>query len=269
MLAWHDAPGQPGLPESWWPAAQDLAARVPVQVVLPHANPRLKHNNMTITGLDTLVLPVSSPAPALPASYPFALSPGPGLGIPLYGTPVYAGPDTGPARRRLPGEAVQAGYLTLPGEVANRTGLPAPTPQAGLQAQVISFARSAVRFAQTQYYTTIYAFHWQTFLAALELKRITGKRLVVRADRFSQTHSLSDNKVWKQELERQALEKADEILVHNDRIAVEPATTYAMAAQKIIIPGQDKQALTRACRGKSDQSTRLKKPLRRPDLVLK
>ena len=49
MLAWDDAAGQPGPSESWLPVAADLAAREPVQVVLPRAHPGLLHKNITIT----------------------------------------------------------------------------------------------------------------------------------------------------------------------------------------------------------------------------
>lgn len=228
MLGWEDSMAPGGETEAWQPVARSLGSQVRLQVLLPHNDPPVTLENVTITDLDTVELPGKPMTAIPPESLPFAPIPFPAPTIPLYGTPVYTGRETGKQGKRLPGEAVRTGNH-------NPQKMAAPTPPASLHAQVIAYARNASRFAQGQNFDAIYAFHWQTYLAALELKLVTGKQMVLQVHALSQDRHLPDRLAWMLEIEKQAFEKAYAILVDNDQLAAALKKEYGFAAAKLSI----------------------------------
>lgn len=239
MLGWADPTVPAGETEAWRPVARALASQVKLQVLLPHNKPPVSLEKVTITDLDTVELAGRPMASLEPGILPFAPSPFPPAVIPLYGTPVYTGKQTGNPGQRQPGEAVRAGHPNNPGIPKS----PPSAPPASLHAQVIDYARRVCRFAHGKNMDSIYAFHWQTYLAALELKLVTGKNLVLQVHALSQDRHLPDRLGWMLEVEKQIFEKADAILVDDDQLAEALIKEYGFAAAKLSVTDGGSQNL--------------------------
>ncbi len=78
--------------------------------------------------------------------------------------------------------------------------------------KVIEFARIAVRFGLTQTFDIIHAHDWMTFLPAMELKRRTGKPMVLHVHSTEYDRAGANSKNWVYELEREAMQYADCII---------------------------------------------------------
>jgi glycogen synthase len=235
MLGWEDPIASGGEPEAWQPVARSLGSQVKLNVLLPHNDPPVTLENVTITDLDTVDLPLRPRTAMPPENLPFAPIPFPPPTIPLYGTPVYTGKETGKPGQRLPGEAVRTGHYNQPVTIAASHKTAAPTPPASLHAQVIEYARKVSRFAHGQNFDGIFAFHWQTYLAALELKLVAGKKMVLQVHALSQDRHFPDRLAWMLEIEKQAVEKTDAILVDNDQLAGSLKKEYGFAADKLSV----------------------------------
>jgi hypothetical protein len=234
---------QHGTQDGWQARAQDLAVRAKVKVVLPLRQAAVNQGMGSISGL-----PMEGQASKKKVHYPFASLPAPAA-VPLYGTPVYSGQATASDRRTLPGEAEQVGHLTSPGELENK---PQPAKQdapADLQASIIRYAREASQQALRQPFDTIYAFDWQTYLAALELKLVTGKKLVLQVDPATLATPFPGQQGWMQDIVRQAFEKADVIQVQNEQVAAYITRAYGFAVPKIKLPGKRKSKPVTPFRG--------------------
>lgn len=237
MLAWENGSVPGGEAEAWQPVARTLGGQVKLQVLLPHNNPLVTLENVAITDLDTVELPVRPETGMPPESLPFAPIPFPAPTIPLYGTPVYTGKETGKPGQRLPGEAVRTGH-----HPEGHAKPPPPTPPANLHGQVIAYARKVCRFAQGKSFDGIYAFHWQTYLAALELKLVTGKKMGLQVHALSQSRRLPDRLAWMLEIEKQTFDKADAILVDHDQLAEELEREYNFVTAKLHVMDPNRQA---------------------------
>ncbi len=78
--------------------------------------------------------------------------------------------------------------------------------------KVIEFARIAVQFGLTQEFDIIHAHDWMTFLPAMELKRRTGKPLVLHVHSTEYDRSGPESKNWVYDLEQQGMQEADFII---------------------------------------------------------
>lgn len=233
MLGWGNSNLDAGKPEAWQQTARALAGKAKVNVVLPRNAPAMALENVTVTDLELAELP--DRGGSQPADSPFG--PPPPFhppSISLYGTPVHTGQQAAEAGRHPVGEAVQAGF---PNQTADVEGhhQAAPTSPAGLHSQIIEYARKASRFARGQHFDGIYAFDWQTFLAAMELRLVSGKKMVLHMHALSQSRPFDDCRCWMLELERQALERAEAILLDSDRLAAELKQQYGFVAGKCLV----------------------------------
>ncbi|MGV3640577.1 MAG: hypothetical protein ACO1NZ_08675 [Adhaeribacter sp.] len=236
MLGWENPVATAGPSESWLSAARDLAPHTLLHVLLPRSGQLPGLPNVQVTDLSHSRLPDRTYQEVSPEQMPYGPAPFPGMTIPLYGTPVYTGKAPFRTEPFHPGEALAAGRLGAAAAPAGRPAGPAPESP-DLHQQVIDYARKACRFAQHLPFGEIYAFHWQTYLAALELKTITGKKLMVRYRAASQEQS--PQMAWMLQLEKQVIEKADVLLVDNDGLAAFLAKEYGSAAGKLhLLPGR-------------------------------
>ncbi len=78
--------------------------------------------------------------------------------------------------------------------------------------KVIEFSRLAVQFCLNRDFDIIHAHDWMTFLPALELKKKTGKPLVLHIHSTEYDRAGAHSKNWVYELERKAMEQADWII---------------------------------------------------------
>lgn len=236
MLGWGNPLASAGEPEAWQQKARVLAGQAKLHVVLPRYSRAVNLENVTITDLETAELPGRDQGGSQQASYPFAPAPAfqPPT-IPLYGTPVYTGKQAPRAGQHPAAEAASAGCPSQVAGVGKRDQPTAQTAPALLHSRIIDYARKVSRFAQGQHFDGIYAFDWQTYLAAMELRLITGKKMVLHVHALSQTRPYADRLGWMQELERQAMERAEAILLDDDRLAAEIIKEYDFTAGKLSI----------------------------------
>jgi hypothetical protein len=243
MLGWEDPDDRDGEQEAWLPRARALAGQVKLNVALPRHHPPVTLNNIIITDLGSVDLPVRSSGAIAPENLPFAPIPFPAPTIPLYGTPVYTGRDTGKREQRLPGEALRTGHAQQAAEWENRNKMAVQKPPPSLHAQVIEYARKACRFAHRLNFDGIYAFHWQTYLAALELKLVTRKRIALQVHALSRNRHFPDRLGWMLEVEKQAFEKADALLLDEPWLAEDLNKEYGFAVAKASVTGHHQQAV--------------------------
>lgn len=78
--------------------------------------------------------------------------------------------------------------------------------------KVIEFARIAVQYGLNQSFDIIHAHDWMTFLPAMELKRRTGKPLVLHVHSTEYDRSGPESKNWVYDLEQQGMHEADFII---------------------------------------------------------
>ncbi|MFN4084154.1 MAG: glycosyltransferase family 4 protein [Bacteroidia bacterium] len=78
--------------------------------------------------------------------------------------------------------------------------------------KVVEFARISVQYGLKQDFDVIHAHDWMTFLPAMQLKKLTGKPMVVHIHSLEYDRAGEHSKNWVWELERRAMEMADAII---------------------------------------------------------
>jgi hypothetical protein len=235
MLGWQDPNVQVGEQEAWQPMARALADRVKLNVAISHNEPLVTIENTPITDVNNVVLPVRGNAGVSPENFPFAPGNNPASTISLYGAQGYRGMEAGKQRQQLPGEAVRAGCLARISDLDSRDKTEKQTSPVSLHNQIIQYTRQATRFAHHLKFDVIYAYHWQTYLAALELQLITGKKMVLQVHTLSQSRPYPDCRAWMETIEIQAFQKADAILVYKEQLAAGLERDYGLSTAKLSI----------------------------------
>ena len=78
--------------------------------------------------------------------------------------------------------------------------------------KVVQFAKYAARIALTKDFDVIHAHDWMTFLAGIEVKKLTGKPLAVHVHSLSYDRSGPDSRGWLYDVEKYGMEQADMVL---------------------------------------------------------
>ena len=78
--------------------------------------------------------------------------------------------------------------------------------------KVISYARVAAGMAENQDFDIVHAHDWMTFPAGVEIKRRTGKPLVLHVHSLSYDRGGPDARGWVYDIERSAMEEADLVI---------------------------------------------------------
>ncbi len=79
-------------------------------------------------------------------------------------------------------------------------------------AKVVAYAKAAAAIARDRDFDVVHAHDWMTFLAGLEIKRQTGKPLVLHVHSLSYDRAGSDARGWVYDIERQAMHEADKVV---------------------------------------------------------
>lgn len=105
----------------------------------------------------------------------------------------------------------------------------------GLFQQVIAYSKLAAHLAmqQSNDFDLIYAHDWLTFVAAIEIKRQTGKPLVLHLHSLEYDRNGPHSRGWVFELEQQAMREADLIIAVSSYTAQLIQNHYGIAAEKI------------------------------------
>jgi glycogen synthase len=244
LLGWEFMPArQEELDQSngCYTMAKALGDRVDLSMILPVADPEVILQNVTLTGLNNVDLPAIEPAGPKKDVQPFAEGPHIRQQIPLYGAPDQPASQRPLAWAEQAGQAASAGILqgghgdkNMKEAVENlnifgQEGL----HQAGLDVQIIQYARWATRLAAHREFDVIYAYDWRTFLAGSELKLVSEKPLVLQVHSLSQDRDNSDSQGWMYQIELQALQKADCIIAATDHLAGILAQNYHVSPDLI------------------------------------
>jgi len=78
--------------------------------------------------------------------------------------------------------------------------------------KVIEFARISVQYCLSKQFDVIHAHDWMTFLPAMELKRKTGKPMVLHIHSTEYDRAGANSRNWVYDLEKKAMELADRII---------------------------------------------------------
>jgi len=224
LLGWEFLPAMPLKPETGcYHLAQALAKRVNLTVLVPQAGLDFPLPQGELTGLDQVNL---AEIPALPPAsrpLPYAGEAYIRTDIPLYGA---AEPHRHAEKPTFPESSPEISYAPItrrqePEKKEESVPLFAYQnfQELGLATQVIEYARYTSRWAAHRSFDIIYAFHHKTFLAATELKLVSGKKLILQVDGCNQEPRPSSSKGWMYELEKQALQQADYILTDTEQTA--------------------------------------------------
>jgi glycogen synthase len=241
LLGWDLMPAgkeEVGQANGCFAMAKALGGRVDLSMILPAADPDFVLQNVTLTGLNNLDLPAIEPAESQKDIQPFAQGPHIRQQIPLYGAPDQPVNLPASSQAQQVGQAASAGMLQQEGGQKERKGAiehlnifdPDHLSQVSLDAQIIQYARWATRVAAHHQFQVIYAYDWRTFLAGSELKLISEKPLVLQVHSLKEEHN---SQGWMQQLEMQALQKADCIIAATDELAATMKEKYSISPEVI------------------------------------
>ncbi|WP_375434478.1 glycosyltransferase [uncultured Hymenobacter sp.] len=139
----------------------------------------------------------------------------------------------------VPAEVIPTGWMAeLPVhqsilDVATAALQAIPTDDASLNFRVIQYARLATRLASSQDFSVIYASDWQSWLAGMEIRQLTGKPLVLHVYSLAQERNTPADRGWVMELERIALRRADLVLTATAELALRVIELHDVAPQRV------------------------------------
>ncbi|SHI54393.1 Glycosyl transferase 4-like domain-containing protein [Hymenobacter daecheongensis DSM 21074] len=116
-----------------------------------------------------------------------------------------------------------------------------------LNFRIIQYARLAAPQALAQEFAVIYAADWPVWLAALEIRQLTGRPLVLHVHSLAADRNTFADRGWALELERLTLRRADLILAASPAVAERLKTLYDFpAARYRVVAPHDTPALQAA-----------------------
>jgi glycogen synthase len=99
--------------------------------------------------------------------------------------------------------------------------------------KVIEYSKIAAKLAMLEEFDVIHAHDWMTFLAGVEVKKATGKPLVVHVHSLQYDRVGKDIHDWVYQLEKYGMEQADCVIPVSHYTGKIIAENYGIAAQKI------------------------------------
>lgn len=139
-------------------------------------------------------------------------------------------PDAAAQPAALPPMQVHA---TLAQELAALGHNPPDATAADLNFQVIQYARFATSWACGKQFAVIYAVDWPTWLAAMEIRQLTGWPLVLHVHSLAHERAAPTETGWAVALERLALRRADLVLAASAELASQLTERYQLAPERL------------------------------------
>ncbi|MCB2407644.1 glycosyltransferase [Hymenobacter lucidus] len=116
-----------------------------------------------------------------------------------------------------------------------------------LNFRVIQYARFATPMAVSQPFGVIYAAAWPAWLAALEIRQMTGCPLVLHVQSLAADRDSPADRGWILELERLTLRRAELILANTEALAQRLTSFYSLPAARIrVVAATDTAAINEA-----------------------
>jgi hypothetical protein len=108
-----------------------------------------------------------------------------------------------------------------------------PTDEASINFRVIQYARLATRLAASHDFAVIYASDWQSWLAGMEIRQLTGKPLVLHVNSLAQERNTPADRGWVMEMERMALRRADLVLTATPDLSQSVLEFYELSPPRV------------------------------------
>ncbi|SDY05871.1 glycosyltransferase [Hymenobacter psychrophilus] len=124
-------------------------------------------------------------------------------------------------------------HATLAQELAALGHNPPDATAANLNFQVIQYARFATSWACGKQFAVIYAVDWPTWLAAMEIRQLTGWPLVLHVHSLAHERAAPTETGWAVALERLALRRADLVLAASTKVASQLTERYQLAPERL------------------------------------
>jgi hypothetical protein len=117
---------------------------------------------------------------------------------------------------------------------------------ADLNFRVIQYARFAAPQAVGQEFAVIYAADWPVWLAALEIRQLTGRPLVLHVHSLAADRNTPADRGWALELERLTLRRADLVLAATPAVAERLGQLYTLPPGRCRVVAPDDTAALHA-----------------------
>ena len=103
----------------------------------------------------------------------------------------------------------------------------------GLAGKVVEFSKIAAKLAMLESFDVIHAHDWMTFLAGVEVKKATGKPLVVHVHALQYDRAGAAARDWIYDIEKYGMTQADCVIAVSHYTAEIISTRYGIAPEKI------------------------------------
>lgn len=225
MLGWEFPPLiNGGLGIACLGLARSLAKQVELTVLVPQASADADFPDFDLRGLNQLDVETLKPVESRYRYESFAQV----RNVPISLDPYADGENASPSHD-LTAEAEFS--ETTPRQLAAfKTG---ELYGADLGAKVIEFSKVAAKMALLEDFDLIHAHDWMTFLAGVEVKKATGRPLIVHVHALQYDRSGAGDFGWIYDLEKFGMEQADRIIPVSHYTAKIIASHYGISPTKI------------------------------------
>ena len=184
--------------------ARALAKHVDLTVLVPQSAPDATLDGFTLRGLNHLDLEKITPVESSYRYESFAQV----RNVPVFLDPYVDGAPVPAEPPRTFGDSVQSATSAEQLGSFKSGGLYDPD----LGAKVIEFSKIAAKIALLENFDVIHAHDWMTFLAGVEVKKATGKPLVVHVHSLQYDRAGAADRGWVFDLEKYGMDEADRII---------------------------------------------------------
>jgi glycogen synthase len=185
--------------------ASALSKRVDLTVVVPKAAPDSGFENFALRGLNHLAVEDLTTVEGRYRYDSFAQV----RNVPIFLDPYQEGETSYEVLEILPGGEIRFSETTRKQLDSFKIGeLYGPD----LGNKVIEFSKIAAKLALLEDFDVIHAHDWMTFLAGVEVKKATGKPLVVQIHATQYDRAGADARGWIYDIEKYGMEEADRVI---------------------------------------------------------
>jgi glycogen synthase len=185
-----------------------LARQVDLTVVVPKSSPEAEFKDFELRGLDQLALSDLRPAEGRYRYESFAQV----RKVPVYLDPYADGGTTAATMETLvttPGGELRFSVTTRSQLESFKIGdLYGPD----LGHKVVEYSKIAAKLAILEEFDVIHAHDWMTYLAGVEVKKATGKPLVVHVHASQYDRAGAGDRGWIYDIEKYGMEEADRVI---------------------------------------------------------
>ncbi|HEY8990830.1 MAG TPA: glycosyltransferase [Luteolibacter sp.] len=182
-----------------------LANHVDLRVVVPRSAPDTSFDGFTLTGLNNLRVEDLQTVEGRYRYESFARV----QRVPIHLDPYDDGETTLETLEGIPGGEVRFSQTTRTQLEQFKMG---ELYGQDLGTKVVEFSKIAAKLAMQDTFDVVHAHDWMTFLAGVEVKKATGKPLVVHVHASQYDRAGADARGWIYDIEKYGMEEADRVI---------------------------------------------------------